>query len=179
MRLPDGLLFGSELKALMMHPQCPRDLDWNALVQPTFLMRTPVPTYIRGVEHLPGGHYLMVDANAVCSEAYWRIDDHVASAPFGNDARAYREAYDERVEKAIVSHLLADVPVGLHLSGGIDSSLIAATAARHQADLACFTVVERTSFRAGDVESARRLTTALGVPWHPVLFDFRTFLDDI
>ena len=178
-RLPDGLLFGSELKALMMHPQCPRDLDWNALVQPTFLMRTPVPTYIRGVEHLPGGHYLMVDANAVCSEAYWRIDDHVASAPFGNDARAYREAYDERVEKAIVSHLLADVPVGLHLSGGIDSSLIAATAARHQADLACFTVVERTSFRAGDVESARRLTTALGVPWHPVLFDFRTFLDDI
>ncbi|MBL0029620.1 MAG: asparagine synthase (glutamine-hydrolyzing) [Rhodanobacteraceae bacterium] len=178
-KLPDGVLFGSELKALMVHPQCPREIDWKSLEQPTFLMRTPVPTYVRDVEHLPGGHYLRFDANGLRSDAYWRIDDHVASTPFGNEARAYREAYDDRVEKAIVSHLLSDVPVGLHLSGGTDSSLIAAVAARHKADLACFTVVERTSFRAGDVDSARRLTETLGLPWHPVMFDFRTLLDDI
>lgn len=178
-RIPGGLLFGSELKALLAHPDCPRDIDWQALVQPTFLMRTPVPTYVRGVEHLPGGHYLVCDAGSVRSQAYWRIEDHIARAPFGSDAKAYREAYDVGVEQAVVSHLLADVPVGLHLSGGIDSSLIAAIAARHRTDLACFTVVERTSFRAGDVESARRLTSALGVPWYPVLFDFRSFLDDI
>ena len=178
-RIPGGLLFGSELKALLAHPDCPRDIDWQALVQPTFLMRTPVPTYVRGVEHLPGGHYLVCDAGSVRSQAYWRIEDHIARAPFGSDAKAYREAYDVGVEQAVVSHLLADVPVGLHLSGGIDSSLIAAIAARHRTDLACYTVVERTSFRAGDVESARRLTSALGVPWYPVLFDFRSFLDDI
>lgn len=178
-QIPGGLLFGSELKALLAHPDCPREIDWQALVQPTFLMRTPVPTYVRGVEHLPGGHHLVCDAENVHSQAYWRIEDHIARAPFGADAKSYREAYDAGIEQAVVSHLLADVPVGLHLSGGIDSSLIAAIAAHHRADLACFTVVERTSFRAGDVESARRLTSSLGVPWYPVLFDFRTFLDEI
>lgn len=177
--MANGLLFGSELKAVLAHPQCPRDLDWDALVQPTFLMRAPVPTYVRGVDHLPGGQYLLADAERQQRECYWRIDDHLAAAPFGMDAQAYREVYDDRVERAVVSHLLSDVPVGLHLSGGIDSSLVAAIAARQNADLACFTVVERTSFRAGDVESARKLTERLGLPWHPVLFDFRTFLDDI
>ncbi len=177
--LPDGLLFGSELKALMVHPHCPRDIDWHALEQPAFLMRSPVPTYIKGVEHLPGGHFMTISAECSRRQAYWRIEDHLGAAPFSDRVDDYREAYDDAVEKAIVSHLLSDVPVGLHLSGGIDSSLIAATAAKHRPDLACFTVVERTSFRAGDVESAKRLTSSLGVPWHPVLFDFRTFLDDI
>lgn len=177
--LPDGLLFGSELKALMVHPHCPRCVDWHALEQPAFLMRSPVPTYIKGVEHLPGGHFMTISAECRRRQAYWRIEDHLGVAPFSDRVDDYREAYDDAVEKAIVSHLLSDVPVGLHLSGGIDSSLIAATAAKHRPDLACFTVVERTSFRAGDVESAKRLTSSLGVPWHPVLFDFRTFLDDI
>lgn len=174
-----GLLFGSELKALLAHPQCPRDLDWNALVQPTFLMRSPVPSFVHGVEHLPGGHYLTIDAAGQRRGCYWQIDDHIGAAPYGADELAYRETYDELIERAVISHLLSDVPVGLHLSGGIDSSLIAAIAAKHKNDLDCFSVVERTSFRAGDVESARRLTQSLGLPWHPVLFDFRTFLDEI
>lgn len=177
--LPNGLLFGSELKALLAHPDCPRTVDWRALEQPTFLMRSPVPTYIQGIEHLPGGQVMSVDAQGSRRETYWRIEDHLGTAPLGDRAEAYRAAYDEAIEQAIVSHLLSDVPVGLHLSGGIDSSLIAATAAKHRADLSCFTVVERTSFRAGDVESAKRLTSSLGLPWHPVLFDFRTLLDDI
>jgi asparagine synthase (glutamine-hydrolysing) len=174
-----GLLFGSELKAVLAHPQCPRELDWNALVQPTFLMRSPVPSFVRGVEHLPGGHYLTIDAAGQQRGCYWRIDDHIGAAPFGDRAQAYRDEYDARIEAATLSHLLADVPVGLHLSGGTDSSLLAAIASTRKRDLDCFSVVERTSFRAGDVESARRLTQSLGLPWHPVQFDFRTFLDDI
>jgi len=177
--LQGGLLFGSELKAVLAHPECPREIDWDALIQPTFLMRSPVPTYVKNVEHLPGGHYLLASTAGLERAAYWRIDDHLGSAPFSGNEISYREAYDARIESAVTSHLLSDVPVGLHLSGGIDSSLIAAIAAKQKSDLACFTVVERTSFRAGDVESARKLTTKLGLPWHPVLFDFRTFLDDI
>lgn len=177
--LANGLLFGSELKALLAHPQCPRDIDWDALVQPTFLMRSPVPSFVHGVEHLPGGHYLVADARSQQRGCYWRIEDHIGSAPFGDRAQAYRDEYDARIEAATLSHLLADVPVGLHLSGGTDSSLLAAIAATRKSDLACFSVVERTSFRAGDVEAARKLTQGLGLTWHPVQFDFRTFLDDI
>lgn len=178
-RLPDGVLFGSELKAILIHPQCPRDIDWRALQIFGVQQCSPVTTYIKDVEHLPGGHYLLAQDGQVRVSAYWRIDDYLGSAPFGEDAQAYRREYERCLEQVTVEHLLGDVPVGLHLSGGLDSSLLAAIAAARSRDLACFTVVERTSFRAGDVAAAQQVTTALGIPWFPVLFDYRTLLDEI
>ncbi len=172
-RLRDGLLFGSELKALLAHPECPRDLDWSAVDRP--LVAQPYESsYVRGVELLPGGDWLTVDAEGRERQAsYWRLADHAASAPFGRDPAAYRDAYLELLESATAEHLQRDVGAGVFLSGGVDSALVAALVARHEKQLPCLTVVERGSYLEGDVDSARRLTAALGLRWLPVRFDHR------
>lgn len=178
-RLPDGLLFGSELKALLAHPRCPRDLDWSAL---PFEMRWKFPTrsYVKGVELLPGGHFLLADsAGRVTERDYWRLDDSLGSAPYGEDAERYVEALQDQLEETVHAHLQGEVRIGLHLSGGLDSSLLAALVAREKVGLPCFTVVERTTWRAGDVTAARRVADGLGLDWHPILFDYRSFLDDV
>lgn len=178
-RLPDGLLFGSELKALLTHPECPRDLDWSGLFQPGPQQLPKLPTYVRGIEHLPAGHYLIAAQDRLETHCWWRIDDHLGTAPFDNNSFQYRREFERLVEEATFEHMQGDVPIGLHLSGGTDSSLLAAIAAQKSRNLSCFSVVERSTWQAGDVASARKVADQLQLPWHPVLFDQRTFLDDI
>jgi asparagine synthase (glutamine-hydrolysing) len=178
-RLRDGLLFGSELKALLVHPDCPSDICWEDLFTdgPQSLPR--VPSYVRDVDHLPGGHFLTATAARIEVRRWWGIEDHLNSAPFGADAKRYQDEFEALVESAVGEHLLGEVPIGLHLSGGIDSSLIAALVARQTHDVACFSVVDRNTWQAGDVSSARRVTEQLGLAWHPVLFDHRALLNEM
>ena len=178
-RLADGLLFGSELKSLLAHPDCPRELDWSGLFTPAPQHLPRVPSYVGGIDHLPGGHYLVAARGKVETHRWWRIDDYLGAAPFGKDLLAYRSEFERLVEEATDEHLLGDVPIGLHLSGGIDSSLLAAIASRKVGDLACFSVVDQNTWSVGDVANARKVTGELGLPWHPVLFDRRTLLDEI
>jgi asparagine synthase (glutamine-hydrolysing) len=178
-RLPEGLLFGSELKALLAHPLCPRDLDWSALGI-RLHSHSAVKTYLQGIEFVAGGSFWDFGADGSSQHgAYWRIEDSLGAAPYGIDAGRYTERLEEVLEKVIPEHLQADVQMGVYLSGGLDSSLLSAIIARTRQDIPCFTVVERTTYRAGDVKSARDVTNALGLPWHPVFFNYRTLLDDI
>jgi asparagine synthase (glutamine-hydrolysing) len=180
-RLPHGLLFGSELKALLAHPDCPRDIDWSGLILPAShpLSLPRVPSYVRGIEHMPGGSYLVAARGKVETHSWWTIDDHLGAAPFDNQAERYQQEFEHLVEEATIEHLLGDVPIGLHLSGGTDSSLLAAVIAQKTHDVHCFSVVERTTWQCGDVASARMVTQQLQLPWHPVLFDHRRLLDDM
>lgn len=176
--LPGGLLFGSELKALLMHPDCPRSLAWPSVDRQP-IAQPHATTYVRGVDMLPGGHYLRVDARGGREQrAYWRLEDHFGAAPFGERSAAYVEAYANVLEQATLQHLQRDVPAALHLSGGVDSSLLAAIVAKREPSLSCFTVVERISYNEGDVAAARHLTERFGLPWFPVRFDYRTLVED-
>lgn len=176
-KLPDGLLFGSELKALLMHPACPRDVDWKCLDQ-DLLGGEPASTYISGVEFLHGGEYLVAEpGKAPVRGRYWQLEDHFGAAPFGLVAERYAEEYQALLETVTAEHLQGEASIGIHLSGGIDSSLLAAVISRQRRDVPCFTVVERASYLAGDVAAARQVTEQLGLPWMPVLFDYRTLLD--
>ncbi len=178
-RLPDGMLFGSELKALLAHPACPRDLAWSDVD------RKPVgqpyaATYVRGVALLAGGEYLRVsERGAQAPQAYWSLRDHLGTAPLGDRASDYVDAYIELLQEATAQHLQRDVGAAIHLSGGVDSSLLAAIVARHDRTVPCLTVVERTSYLEGDVATARELTSRLGLPWMPVRFDYRTLVGDL
>jgi asparagine synthase (glutamine-hydrolysing) len=178
--LPGGLLFGSELKALLAHPECPRSIAWGD-VDRELVLQPPQASYVRGVELLPGGHWLEVDTQhrQVRSASYWKLEDHLGAAPFGEDAERYTQAYAELLEETVEQHLQRDVGAGLHLSGGVDSSLLAAVCAAKGAALPCFTVVERTSYLEGDVAAAQRLCERLGLPWVPLRFDHRCVSDDL
>jgi asparagine synthase (glutamine-hydrolysing) len=175
----NGLLFGSELKALLAHPACPRELAWPD-VDRQAISQQPSASYVRGVELLPGGEFLVADLEGrTRAQSYWRLEDHLGTAPFGTDARRYTRAYAELLEEATLQHLQRDVGAGIHLSGGVDSSLIAAIVGAHDKSVACFSVVERASYLHGDVDAARSLTRRLGLPWLPVRFDYRSILDEM
>ena len=168
----DGLVFASELKALLMHPECPRELAWNDLEIIGVQQKAAVSTYIKDVHFLAGGCYATISADQpFACKHFWRIDEHFRHEPGSAGADQYREDYARLVEDAVRRQLMSDVPVGLFLSGGIDSSLIAAIAASETRDLHCFTVVERTTVLAGDVQQAFKVCDELGLPLYAALFD--------
>jgi asparagine synthase (glutamine-hydrolysing) len=127
----DDLFFGSELKAIFVHPEIDRRLSMAGLDCYLSLNYVPWPwTLVEGIEKLPPGHWLEWREGEVHSEAYWRL-------PCGpQPARTLESAEQELdflLQQSMREHLLSDVPLGVWLSGGIDSSTIlhyAATAAR-------------------------------------------------
>jgi asparagine synthase (glutamine-hydrolysing) len=127
--LPRGFLFASEIKALLQHPDVPRDLDLQALGNFLTFAQVPAPeTIYRAIRKLPPAHAILIRNGQVRIYSYY---DLPAAAPArGSPAEAAAEVR-RRLEQSVVRHLVADVPVGCCLSGGLDSALIAALAARH------------------------------------------------
>jgi asparagine synthase (glutamine-hydrolysing) len=76
----NSLIFASKLKALLAHPDCPRDLDWQDFMQSSAL-KHHLPTSIKEVRQLPGGHYLCVEQGKPIEPcAYWSLRDHISPA---------------------------------------------------------------------------------------------------
>ena len=177
----ETLLFGSEVKALLAHPECPRDMDLSQLQEWRIEARV-LCNYVRGIRYLPAGYRLRFEPEReLAAERYWSIATHFHAprAAVDKSPEDYIRDYGDLLADSVRMQLMSDVPVGLFLSGGIDSSLLAAMAAPYKSDLHCFTVVERGTVEAGDVEQARRITDKLKLPFYPVLYDGESFLDEL
>jgi len=121
-RLGEDLLFGSELKAILAHPEIDRRLSMNGLDCFLSLNYVPYPwTLVEGIEKLAPGHWLEWVDGRVSSEAYWIL-------PFGSPRcrtwTAAKEELDHLLKESIREQLISDVPLGVWLSGGIDSSTV-------------------------------------------------------
>lgn len=119
-------LFASEVKALLQHPAGDLAVDETALAP--FLLFGYVPgeqTFYRGVRKVPLGHTLTVDAGGTLRlRQYWELTFPPAgTAAVGSEAEAVK-GVRERVTAAVSKRLIADVPLGAFLSGGIDSSIV-------------------------------------------------------
>jgi asparagine synthase (glutamine-hydrolysing) len=120
-----GLLFGSELKALLCHPDTPREIDHEALNTYLALNYTLAPrTMLRSVHQVEPGHRLVYEEGRVRESVYW--EPHAGDAP-DDPLGSFRALLDDSVRK----RLLSDVPLGAFLSGGIDSSSVVALMQRH------------------------------------------------
>jgi asparagine synthase (glutamine-hydrolysing) len=129
--LRDGekLLFGSELKAILAYGDVPRRIDPAALEDfLTFGMVPGTRTIFSGIEKLAAGHVLVVEPGKWNQppRSYWRLK---FAADESLDETQWQEAIRAKLEETVERHLIADVPVGAFLSGGIDSSVITALAA--------------------------------------------------
>lgn len=175
--LNGGLLFASELKALLIHPDCPRDLNWQDLSQVGLQDKQEVSTYVQNVHHFPSGHFLECSRESKNSpQAYWDIENFLRQNVERTDDDVIN-LYSDLLNDSTKKRLMADVPVGIFLSGGIDSSLITAIAASQNKNLHCFTVVEKATYESGDVENARKMAHLLGVNFYPILFDLDEILE--
>ena len=121
---PQGLRLASEVKALLVRPEVSRELDPIALDQFLTYEYVLAPrTMLKGVQKLPPAHFLRYRDGRATVHRYW----DAAAVPLRdwNDADA-AEALRASLKRAVVSQLMADVPLGAFLSGGIDSSSIVA-----------------------------------------------------
>jgi asparagine synthase (glutamine-hydrolysing) len=133
-RVPGGLAFASEIKALLTLPEVPRRIDARALGEVfTYWAALPPHTVFEGIESLPPGHVMTVDAQGTRLTRYW--DWTFPPAPIAADrsADAYAEELRDLLIDAVRLQLRADVPVAVYLSGGLDSSIVAALI-RHYTD---------------------------------------------
>jgi asparagine synthase (glutamine-hydrolysing) len=173
----DGLVFASEPKTILAGGQVTRELNAAALPD-YFMFRAPIgpETLFAGIQKLSPGCWRRYDRAGGLSDevVYWR--PHARRSPTGADVG---EAEVEAVlEEAVRSHLIADVPVGLFLSGGVDSSLLAALLAPH-VRIEAFAV--GTASKWDESGFAQQVADHLGLPLHVRWVtgeDFRDRFDD-
>lgn len=115
------IFFGSELKAIFVHPEIPRQLSQKGLDCYLSMNYVPCPwTLVEGIEKLPPGHWLEWENGTTQSGCYWQL-------PFGTQEQSLESAtekLDFLLRESIREHLVSDVPLGVWLSGGVDSSAI-------------------------------------------------------
>lgn len=141
-----GLVFGSELKVIFAHPEVSRELDPQGVYHQ--LMQTMVPgsTAFAGIHQVRPGHFLKVrrrDGELKISEhCYWDMDfpEQGEYAEIG-DENNWIDGVREKLLEAVQQRMVADVPVGCYLSGGIDScSIMGLAAAVSQSPVRAFTI---------------------------------------
>jgi asparagine synthase (glutamine-hydrolysing) len=129
-------VFASELKALAAHGGVPRQLDPEALVQYLAGESVPAPRSIyQDICKMPAAHLGVLDERGFRLRRYWELPARSVATPPDAEGELLR-----LLEAAVAKRLVADVPVGVFLSGGIDSTCVAALAARHKQPLPTFSI---------------------------------------
>ncbi|MBZ5606791.1 MAG: asparagine synthase (glutamine-hydrolyzing) [Acidobacteriia bacterium] len=167
------LYFGSELKALFVHPEVERRIDPLGLHYFTSLNYVPSPhTLVEGIEKLPPGHWLEWRQGRTISSPYWSLSFHPARH-YTLDSAA--EELDSLLNESVREHLVSDVPLGIWASGGLDSSTVLHYASAHSSGpLNTFSVsFAGRSFDEG--EYARRVAQHYGAEHHE--FDLNPEVD--
>ncbi len=172
-------LFASEIKVLLATGLVPRELNERALWDYLTFRYVPQPQSIwRNVYKLPPGHSL-----TICLEdseprplRYWDIPYVERSEPRPEEQLLHE--FEELFIEAVRLRLIADVPVGILLSGGLDSSSVAAAVAElHNAQLNSFSVAFRDSPNINELPYARQVAQHVGLNHHEIIIGEKEFMD--
>lgn len=168
--LSDGsLVFGSEIKALLEAPGVDASLNMAALPE---LLATRAPmgdeTLFEGVRRLPPGHTLRWKDGRIEVARYWKLQFDPAD-PSSRSDEAWTDDFRERFFESVKSRLMADVPLGMFLSGGIDSAAITAAMSTMVSDpIKTFSVAFRER-EANELTYARMVAERYGTDHHEVV----------
>lgn len=142
----ETLIYGSEMKALLAHPDVPAELSERAMLHQMMQVMPPGMTAFKGIRALLPGHMLVVSRRAgrleVSDRCYWDMDYPQAGDHDPNpDPAPYIQGVTDQLLDAVRVRLEADVPVGCYLSGGIDScSILGLATAMQQSPVKAFTI---------------------------------------
>jgi asparagine synthase (glutamine-hydrolysing) len=166
---PEAFIFGSELRALLQHPDVPRTLDLEALSRYLLFECVPAPhSILAGVAKVPAAHILVVTpGDKPQLQPYWKMR---FSPQLAVSEGEWRARVLGALETAVTTRLVSDVPVGIFVSGGIDSGAITALAARSSpGTLQTFCVgFEEPTY--DERRLARRVAEHCGTEHHAIVF---------
>lgn len=171
------LLFASEIKAILQDVSVPRELDYEALHSFLTFRYNPSPqTSLKNIHKLPPGHYLKATPNGeVLVESYWDY------RPLTNSSITEEEAiteYQRLLESAVRRQMVSDVPVGLLLSGGIDSAVIGMLMRDTTSDrIKTFTIGFEGNGDYNEIDDARASARMIGSDHHELVISQQEYLD--
>ena len=174
-----GLVFSSELAPVLRHPEILPELDLEAVLEYLTCLYVPAPrSLIRGIRKLPPGHTLLWNSGGLRTWRYWGIPEPEPDR--GEREAAFAEQSLTLLRQAVHRRLIADVPVGAFLSGGLDSSMIVALASERCRNLQTFSV----GYREADFDElkfARKVSRAFSTDHHEFILqpDSRRLLETV
>ncbi len=174
----DFLAFGSEIKAIVEYDNVPRELNLNALTEQMALKYTlDDQTMFKGIKKLLPGHCMMVENGSIKIRKYWDIE--YTQPDYSKSDEWYIERFTELFDESVKMRLMADVPLGMFLSGGIDSSAIAAQMSRMvDRPIQTFSVAfEERAFN--ELEYSRMAAEMCGADRHEILMSPDEFLGEL
>ena len=163
------VLFGSELKSLLQSPDCPRDLNDDALRAYLAYGYVPSPySVFAGVHKLPPAHFLRYRDGQISLHRYWQPSLSPKTTLSEPEAA---EQLEVLLDRAVASRLVSDVPFGAFLSGGLDSSTVVALMARHLGQpVKTFTIGFKEA-AYNELDDARRVAKHLGTEHHELVVE--------
>lgn len=181
----DGrFIFASEIKAILEHAAVTPEVNEEALYHYLTFLTTPAPqTLFRGIQKLPAGHMLVIDRQGEAQVTqYWD-----ALPPASPVAKMTEEEHQQRVlellRSSIKKRMMADVPFGVFLSGGVDSSAnVALMSELTSQPVRTFTVGFHDNQELNELESARAIAKRFGTDHHEVMIgrnEMQAFLPDL
>jgi len=174
-RLPGGVVFGSEIKAILAHPAVSADIDEEAFFEYlTFAFTPPPQTMFAGISKLAPAERILFSADGrMRSETWWDPMEASVAAPI--DGLGERELVDELrrlLEGSIAKRMMSDVPFGVFLSGGLDSSTnLALMAELTDRPVRTYCTAPRGHARYDETKYARMVADRFGTDHHEVLID--------
>jgi asparagine synthase (glutamine-hydrolysing) len=164
----ERLFFGSEIKALFAAGAIDTEMDQQAFAEYLWYGNSYEDrTIYRKVRAVLPGHWLIVEGGQVRDEAWWRVEEWLSRAPAAADARDCTVQVRAALDAAVTRQLVADVPVGIFLSGGVDSSAIAASAMAVQSQpVASYSVGFDFDGGINELPKARAVAARLGLEHH-------------
>ena len=179
-RIPGAILFASEIKAILAHPSVSPRLDFRAFLDYLTFVSTPAPsTLFEGIRKLRPGTFLRMDIHGeIREETYWD-----AVVPGRLEGAAEEEICAEilrLLESAVRKRMMSDVPFGVYLSGGIDSSANVALMSRMMdRPVTTFCVGFEGQPAYNELEEARRVARLFGCDHHEVVLTARDLQETV
>lgn len=175
------LTFASEIKALLKDPEQPRAMNEEAFFHFLSFLTTPAPdTLFAGIRKLPNGTWLRVRENGDIKEhRYWDVLDHVSELPEHTEGRIAERILAE-LRTSVRLRKISDVPVGVFLSGGVDSSTNAALFSEgEQTPVKTFSIgyVGENASYPNEFQYARRMAAIVGADHHELALTVDDLVD--
>jgi asparagine synthase (glutamine-hydrolysing) len=170
------LVFGSEIKSLLLHPGCPREVDTESLAELFTFRYVPSPkTLFKGISKLPPGYSMLCRRGDVKISRFWNWIPKIRESVREPELI---EEYQSLLQDAVKLQMRSDVPVGLFLSSGVDSGVLLALMREHAAGkVQTFTIGFEGGESTNEIEDAAATAKQYGAEHDSMMVTHRDYLD--